>query len=69
MFPCVVGMSRAYLKRLPDFEDMEAEEKALDYAPGSDDGLEGFVLELGSWLKTLTLRTIRHGRDCQWSSP
>jgi hypothetical protein len=26
---------RAYLKRLPDFDDVEAEEKALDYASGA----------------------------------
>ena len=31
---------RAYLKRLPDFEDMEAEERALDHALGFEDRLE-----------------------------
>ena len=39
---------RAYLKRLPDFEDMEAEERALDHALGFHDGLEGLSF-LVSW--------------------
>jgi hypothetical protein len=30
---------RAYLKRLPDFEDIEAEERALDFAMGAKDHL------------------------------
>ena len=38
---------RAYLKRLPDFEDFEAEERALDYAAGHASllGALGFFLE------------------------
>ncbi len=39
---------RAYLKRLPDFEDMEAEERALDHALGFHDGLEALSF-LVSW--------------------
>ena len=39
---------RAYLKRLPDFEDMEAEERALDHALGFRDGLEALSF-LVSW--------------------
>ncbi len=39
---------RAYLKRLPDFEDMEAEERALDHALGFDDPLEALSFLL-SW--------------------
>lgn len=31
---------RAYLKRLPDFDDVEAEEKALDFAQGAQDLLQ-----------------------------
>ena len=39
---------RAYLKALPDFEDTEAEERALDHALGFDDGLEALSF-LVSW--------------------
>ena len=39
---------RAYLKRLPDFDDVEAEEKALDYAQGSQNLLQALSF-LVSW--------------------
>ena len=39
---------RAYLKRLPDFDDMEAEERALDHVLGFSDGLEALSF-LVSW--------------------
>ena len=39
---------RAYLKRLPDFEDLEAEERALGHALGFHDGLEALSF-LVSW--------------------
>ena len=39
---------RAYLKRLPDFDDVEAEEKALDYAQRSGNLLQAFFF-LVSW--------------------
>ncbi|MBT6510299.1 MAG: hypothetical protein HOL02_07630, partial [Rhodospirillaceae bacterium] len=39
---------RAYLKRLPDFDDVEAEEKALNYAQGSKNLLQAFSF-LVSW--------------------
>ncbi len=39
---------RAYLKRLPDFDDVEAEEEALDYARGSRNLLQALVF-LVSW--------------------
>lgn len=39
---------RAYLKRLPDFEDVEAEEKALDYAQRSRNLLQALSF-LVSW--------------------
>jgi len=39
---------RAYLKRLPDFDDIEAEERALDYALGSKSLLQSLSF-LVSW--------------------
>ena len=39
---------RAYLRRLPDFDDMEAEEKALDHVLGFSDGPEALSF-LVSW--------------------
>ena len=39
---------RAYLRRLPDFDDMEAEGKALDHVPGFRDGSEALSF-LVSW--------------------
>ena len=39
---------RAYLKQLPDFDDVEAEEKALDYAQGSQNVLQALSF-LVSW--------------------
>ena len=39
---------RAYLRRLPDFDDMEAEGKALDHVLGFGDGLEALSF-LVSW--------------------
>jgi len=39
---------RAYLKRLPDFDDFEAEERALKHAEHRDDVLEGLAF-LVSW--------------------
>ena len=39
---------RAYLKRLPDFDDVAAEEKALDYAQGSRNLIEALFF-LVSW--------------------
>jgi hypothetical protein len=39
---------RAYLKRLPDFDDVEAEEKALDLAQGAPDPLQALYF-LVSW--------------------
>ena len=39
---------RAYLRRLPDFDDMEAEGKALDRVPGFRDGSEALSF-LVSW--------------------
>ena len=39
---------RAYLKRLPDFDDFEAEERALDYAQNYDSPLEALSFFI-SW--------------------
>ncbi len=39
---------RAYLKKLPDFDDVEAEEKALDYAQGSRNLIQALFF-LVSW--------------------
>ena len=56
---------RAYLKRLPDFDDMEAEGKALDHVLGFSDGLEALSF-LVSWpalsrASRLVFRTVgRH---------
>ena len=35
---------RAYLKRLPDFDDVEAEGRALDYAQGYEKPPQGTVI-------------------------
>jgi hypothetical protein len=53
---------RAYLKRLPDFDDIEVEERALDYAAGRGGLLPalGFFLEWPSPDRAAALLIARH---------
>ncbi len=55
---------RAYLKKLPDFEDMEAEEKALDYARSFRSRL-GALWFLVSWpaLDRASALVLAHAND------
>ncbi len=55
---------RAYLKRLPDFDDVEAEKRALDYAQGYECPLEALSF-LVSWpaLDRAAALTIRQAED------
>jgi hypothetical protein len=55
---------RAYLKRLPDFEDIEVEERALDYAQGVKNPLQALAF-LVSWpaLDRAATLVTRQGRE------
>ena len=55
---------RAYLKRLPDFDDVEAEERALDYAQGYENPLKALSF-LVAWpaLDRAATLTIRRAGD------
>jgi hypothetical protein len=60
---------RAYLKKLPDFEDVEAEDKALDYAVGFRDRL-GALSFLISWpdLPRAARLVTQHAADLNGNS-
>ena len=55
---------RAYLKRLPDFEDVEAEERALDHAQGFGSPLQALSF-LASWpaLDRASALVIQHAAE------